>query len=273
MTYRLLDSGNEKKFEQIGDYLLVRPCAQAVWTPSSGDWKKADGVFSRDPENRWKFTKPLPAYWITDCGGIKFKICPTDFGHVGLFPEHAFLWQQIRRWLSPGASFLNLFAYTGGASLAAAQAGASVCHVDASKTVVAWARENAAFNQLEKAPIRWIVDDVIKFLRREERRKVSYDAILLDPPTFGRGAKGEVFKIEKDLREILRLCRLLLSNRPLFFILSCHTPGYSPLVLQNLLSEIFNEGTITSEEMTIVGPKNLPCGAYACWTSDQCSKS
>jgi len=273
MSYQLIDSGNEKKFEQIGGYQLVRPCAQAVWKPGRSEWKGADAHFSREPEGRWQFTQPLPSWWTAECGGVKFKISPTDFGHIGLFPEHAFLWDWMGGRLRPGTRFLNLFAYTGGATLAAAKKGASVCHLDASKTMVAWARENAALNNLEKAPIRWIVDDVLKFLRREEKRGVRYDAILLDPPTFGRGAKGEVFKIERDLREILELCQRLLSDSPLFLVLSCHTPGYSPLVLNHLLSETMRGGAVSCGEMTIPGPKPLPCGTYACWTAHKRSES
>jgi 23S rRNA (cytosine1962-C5)-methyltransferase len=164
-------------------------------------------------------------------------------------------------------SILNLFAYTGGATLAAAKAGADVCHVDASKTTVAWARENAALNKLEKAPIRWIVDDVVKFLRREVRRGIRYDGIILDPPTFGRGNKGEVFKIEKDLPEILDLCFQLLTPEPLFVILSSHTPGYTPLVLSHLLMQAKGgrKGTIEMGEMVIPGPLDLTSGTYAGW--------
>jgi 23S rRNA (cytosine1962-C5)-methyltransferase len=198
---------------------------------------------------------------------VKFKISPTDFGHVGVFPEHALLWKWMKGKIVEGSHILNLFAYSGGASIAAAQAGAKVCHLDASKAVVSWARENVALNGLEKAPIRWIVDDVIKFLHREIRRGVKYDGIILDPPSFGRGSKGEVFKIERDLRVVLELCRKLLSEKPLFTILSSHTPGYTPLVMKHLIEQMTEglKGTAESGEMVIPGPLDLPSGTYARW--------
>ncbi len=265
MKYQLIDSGNEQKYERFGDFSLVRPCAQAVWGPErSESWKEADALFTREPANRWSFKKSLPSSWIVECGGVKFKVSLTDFGHIGIFPEHAFLWTDMAKRIRKGDKVLNLFAYSGGATLAAARAGAEVCHVDASKAIVAWARENAALNGLEKAPIRWIVDDALKFLKRELKRGVRYDGILLDPPTFGRGAQGEVFKIERDLRPLLELCKALLSDNPSFFILSCHTPGYTPIVLQHILSEVIS-GNIETGEMTIEGPKKLPSGTYARW--------
>lgn len=269
MTYTLVDSGNQSKLERFGDFLIARPCSQAVWMPSLDReaWDKADAVFTREPANKWKSARPLPGSWIVEWAGIKFKIAPTDFGHVGIFPEHALLWKWMQGKMRKDANILNLFAYSGGATLAAAQAGAKVCHLDASKAVVAWARENAALNGLERAPIRWIVDDVIKFLRREIRRGVKYDGIVLDPPSFGRGNKGEVFKIERDLFEILDLCRQLLSDNPLFLVLSSHTPGYTPLVMQHLMKQMTKglQGTIESGEMIIPGPLDLPSGTYARW--------
>jgi 23S rRNA (cytosine1962-C5)-methyltransferase len=265
MTYKLIDSGNENKLEQFGDYLLVRPCSQAVWKPSleKRAWEEADSVFSREPANRWRGS--LPSSWTMEFEQVTFKLVPTEFGHVGIFPEHALLWKWMKSKLQKNSSVLNLFAYTGGATLVAAKTGAKVCHVDASKTTVAWARENAALNHLKEAPIRWIVDDVVKFLKREIRRGVRYDGIILDPPTFGRGSQGEVFKIEKDLPEILDLCFQLLSNDPLFVILSCHTPGYTPLVLHHLLLQAREGGTIEMGEMVIPGPLDLTSGTYARW--------
>lgn len=265
MTYTLLDSGNQNKLEQVGDYTLVRPCSQAVWKPQLLEhaWNEADAIFSRETSDRWRGS--LPASWKIRYENLFFKIVPTDFGHLGLFPEHALLWRWMLQRLQKKSRILNLFAYTGGATLTAAQAGAEVCHVDASKTAVAWARENAALNRLEKAPIRWIVDDVIKFLRREARRGSRYDGIILDPPTFGRGNKGEVFKIENDLPEILQRCFEILTETPLFVILSSHTPGYTPLVLHHLLSQMSERGTIDSGEMVVPGPLDLPSGTYARW--------
>lgn len=269
MQYSLLDSGNQNKLEQFGDYTLVRPCAQAVWKPSLDQktWKEADAIFTREPSNRWVASPPLPNAWTVECEDILFKVMPTDFGHIGIFPEHALLWKWMKQKMQKKCSILNLFAYTGGATLVAAKAGADVCHVDASKTTVAWARENAALNKLEKAPVRWIVDDAIKFLGREVRRGIRYDGIILDPPTFGRGSQGEVFKIEKDLPVILDLCFQLLSPDPQFVILSSHTPGYTPLVLHHLLLQAkeSRKGTIEMGEMVIPGPLDLTSGTYARW--------
>lgn len=264
MKYQLLDSGSEQKLERFGQFVLSRPCSQAVWKPVMGkqEWHDIDASFTREPANRWMASPPLPTSWVVEHQGIKFKLMPTDFGHVGMFPEHALLWAWMRDKLKKGSKVLNLFAYTGGVTLAAAQAGAEVCHVDASKTTVAWARENCALNGLEKAPIRWIVDDVIKFLQREVRRGNFYDGIILDPPTFGRGSKGEVFKIEKDLPEILRLC---FSLKPSFVILSSHTPGYTPLVLHHLLKQASEGGKIEMGELVIPGPLDLTSGTYARW--------
>lgn len=268
MKYQLLDSGAEQKLEQFGEFVLARPCSQAVWKPTLpvSAWKNIN-AFTREPANRWVGSPPLPASWVVEHQDIRFKLMPTDFGHVGMFPEHALLWTWMRARLSPKSRVLNLFAYTGGATLAAAQAGAEVCHVDASKASVAWARENCSLNHLEKAPIRWIVDDVIKFLKREVKRGHYYDGIILDPPTFGRGNKGEVFKIEKDLPEILSLCFSLLSKDPAFVILSSHTPGYTPLVLRHLLHQACHgkEGKLEMGELTIPGPLDLTSGTYTRW--------
>jgi 23S rRNA (cytosine1962-C5)-methyltransferase len=267
--YTLLDSGHEHKFEKFGKFTLVRPCSQAVWQPTLDrkEWDNADAIFTREPVNKWKLKTKLPASWIVTCNGIKFKLVPTDFGHLGIFPEHASLWSWMVPRVHKGANILNLFAYTGGATMSLAKAGAKVCHLDASKTVVAWARENAELNDLQKAEIRWIVDDASKFLQREVRRGVVYDGILLDPPTFGRGNSGEIFKIERDLFNILELCRKLLSPKPLFFILSSHTPGYTPLVMHHLLRQVTEglKGTIDSGEMVIPGKLDLPSGTFARW--------
>jgi len=267
MEYKLLDTGGEQKLEQFGGITLVRPCAQAVWRPSLSPaaWEKANAVFTREPTSRW--IGKVPPSWTTSHAGITFKLAPTDFGHVGMFPEHSLLWSWMQDCLSPGAQLLNLFAYTGGATFAAARQGAAVCHVDASKAAVAWARENSQLNGLEKAPIRWIVDDVLQFLKREVRRGRLYTGIILDPPTFGRGSRGEVFKIEKDLPEILRLAFSLLVKGPAFLILSSHTPGYTPLVLKHLLSQEVSHGTIEAGELVVPGPLPLPAGTYARWFS------
>ena len=273
-SYSLLDSGDEKRLEKFGKFILIRPCSQAVWKPQHPElWKKADATFTRDEGNRWSFKSRLPEKWNMRLENLLFSITLTDFGHLGIFPEHHHLWS----WMEPkikNASFqpniLNLFAYSGAASVKLASCGAKVCHVDASKKSVSWAAENAELNHLENAPIRWIVDDAIKFLQREVRRGSLYDGIILDPPTFGKGAKGEIFKIEKDIGELLSLCHQLLSPKALFLVFTCHTPGFTPCSMKYLLQEVFqDQGMIDSGEMLIHGSNtfSLPSGVYARWSS------
>jgi 23S rRNA (cytosine1962-C5)-methyltransferase len=260
-TYQLLDSGDGKKWERFGEYTLLRPCPQAIWRPKGKE--EADAFFTRDEGNQWHFKRKLPDSWEIQLKGIWLKIALTDFGHLGVFPEHASLWSWMRSTLSVGDKVLNLFAYSGGATLAAALSGAHVCHLDASKGMVDWARENARRNQLSQAPVRWIVDDALKFLKRELKRGVRYEGIILDPPTFGRGCQGEVFKIERDLVPLLELCRALLSNQPRFLIVTCHTPGFTPMVLSHLFEQVFQ---VPSEvgEMLLESPGalSIPCGTY-----------
>lgn len=277
--YELLDSGNGAKLERFGPYVLIRPCAAAVWEPSlpAGDWTAATARFGRDGGNSWTFREALSASWNIRIDGLTFKLASTGFGHVGVFPEQRPCWRWIGETIRKGQSrlnkpvaVLNLFAYSGGATLAAAGAGAQVCHLDASKGMVARARENAALNGLDKMPIRWIVDDVTKFLDRELRRQSRYDAIILDPPSFGRGKTGELFKIETDLLPTLKKCAALLSREPLFVLLSCHTPAFTPIVLENVLRQTMNarKGTIECGEMLLSGrPGTLavPSGTYASW--------
>lgn len=279
VSYTLLDSGHGRKLERFGSYSLSRPCAQAVWRPllSETDWHKADASFSREPENKWIKNHSLPSFWQIEAAGIIFKISPTDFGHLGIFPEQIEFWLWVKKTIQTAIlagrkniQVLNLFAYSGGITLAAAQAGADVCHLDASKGMVDWARENANLNRLEKAPIRWIVDDASKFLKRELRRERRYDAIILDPPSFGRGSKGEIFKIEDDLISLLNDCKALLSDSPLFFLLSCHTAGFTPIVLHHVLSQTMKDipGNIESGEMTLKGELpvlSIPSGCFALW--------
>ncbi|HLB05637.1 MAG TPA: class I SAM-dependent methyltransferase [Thermodesulfobacteriota bacterium] len=277
--YQLLDSGRESKLERVGPYLLVRPSPQAVWSPSlpEKEWQAADAVYIRSSTGggNWDFHRRLPEKWEIEYRGLKFFIKPTGFGHLGLFPEHGESWdwveERIRECKGP-ISVLNMFAYTGGATMAAARAEATVCHLDASKGVVDWAREDAALSGLDDRPIRWIVDDVAKFVQKEIRRGKTYDAIILDPPSFGRGAKGEIWKIEDDLIRLLAECKQVLSDKPLFVLLSCHSPGFTPLVLQNLLAEMMNDksGALSCGEMVIpeISGRLLPSGAYARWSSE-----
>ena len=274
--YTLIDSGLGRKLEQFGPYLIDRPASQALWQPSleAAVWKAADAALIREGERQWVRQRQLPDDWTVEIAHLKFLLKPTDFGHLGIFPEQRLFWAWIQERLAkaPRARVLNLFAYSGGITLAAAKAGAEVCHLDASKGMVSWARENASLNGLEKAPIRWIVDDVSKFLEREIRRGQSYDAIVLDPPTFGRGSRGEVFKLEEKIIPLLESCRRLLSKRPLFLLLSCHTPGVTPTVLTHLLSQTLKgySGAIDAGEMLLTGPSalSLPSGAYARWSAD-----
>jgi 23S rRNA (cytosine1962-C5)-methyltransferase len=271
--YALLDSGDQQKLERFGEYIIVRPCSQALWRPalSKDVWDKADAFFSRDGGNAWKFKKKLPESWQAEVEGVRFKISPTDFGHLGVFPEHSLLWKPMREAIRSRKEpqVLNLFAYSGGATLAAAQAGAKVCHLDASKGMVAWARENAALNRLTDAPIRWIVDDATKFLQREIKRGVRYDGIILDPPSFGRGSRGEVFKIEQDIHVLLELCRQLLSENPLFLAFTTHTPGMTPIVMGHLLRQKLKGGRIETGEMILPAEKGIevPAGSFARWTN------
>ncbi len=267
--YELIDSGDGQKLERFGNYILSRPCSQAVWKKSlpHAVWNNATASFTRIDDKRWQTKGTLPDSWNITTKDIAFKLSCTDFGHLGIFPEQRPFWQWIREHIKAAKrpiKLLNLFAYSGGVTLAAAQAGAEVCHLDASKGMVAWARENAALNNLDKAPIRWIVEDVQKFITREIKRGKCYDAIVLDPPTFGRGAQGELFKIETHINPLLDSIKALLSPEPSFVLFSCHTPGFTPIVLSNLLKQNF-DGAIEHGEMLLDGPSPIPSGAYARW--------
>jgi 23S rRNA (cytosine1962-C5)-methyltransferase len=272
VTYEIVDSGNFQKLERFGDQLLLRPCGQAVWKPQRDEsvWQKATGVFTR--EGRWRFSEPVTS-WDVEVDGIHFTLQPTEFGHLGIFPEQRPLWGAIRKLVQGPIRVLNLFAYSGGSTIAAAKAGASVCHLDASKGMVQWARQNANINGCEHAPIRWIVEDVIKFLQREVRRNSLYDAIILDPPSFGRGSKGEVFKIEEDIGKLLSLCRECLSKDPVFILLSCHTPSFTPLTLSYLLEDMMGQGVIERGEMVLSSNQQnvrpVPSGAFAIWKNQK----
>lgn len=281
-SYALLDSGAGRKLERFGRFTLSRPCSQAVWLPQlpQSAWQKADATFVREGDTKWTFhRRDMAESWQVEVSDVIFKISPTDFGHLGIFPEQREFWEWIQKTILQAKkqgrteiNVLNLFAYSGGSTLAAAKAGAHVCHLDASKGMVTWARENAAMNHLEAAPIRWIVEDVGKFLQREVRRGKRYDAIILDPPSFGRGSNGEVFKIEEHLLEILKQCRALLSDHPLFILFSCHTPGFTPIAMRHLLTQMMEgcRGAIDDGEMKLTGAENvlpLPSGTYARWTN------
>ena len=258
--YELLDSGDGRKLERFGKYVLARPCSQAMWRPSksAAEWGRADASFDREDGNNWHGRANLPKEWQIETAGIKFKLGGTDFGHLGIFPEQRAQWrwlrQQVKAKVEGGrrkVSVLNLFAYSGGSTMAAALGCAEVCHLDASKGMVEWARENARLNGLHDHPIRWIVDDAHKFMKREIRRGHKYDAIILDPPTFGRGAGGEMYKIERDLKDTLGLVKDLLSENPSFVLFSSHTPGLSQIVAENILGQLFPTATLESGEMLL----------------------
>jgi len=271
MSYHLLDSGEGRKLERFGEHTLIRPASGAIWKPmlSEEEWHAASSTFSREGKGGWLDKRPLPESWNIEVGQIRFQLKRTNFGHLGIFPEQKPQWRwiakQVARFDTP-PRILNLFAYSGGSTLAAAAAGAKVTHVDASKGMIAWARENAALNGLQKAPIRWLADDVFKYLKRALRRGERYEGIILDPPSFGRGAKKELFKIEEDLTYLLTLCIELLSEEAKFLLLSCHTTGYTELTLQQLLTQkVQREGVVESGPMLLEGPFALPSGIYARW--------
>ena len=276
--YELLDAGEGMKLERWGDAVLARPDPQAIW-PRTFAWKKWDAWYHRSQKGggQWEFRRKLPASWQIQYKHLKFKIAPTGFKHTGLFPEQAANWDWcsnlIREAKNAGrsVSVLNLFGYTGAATVAAAAAGASVCHVDAAKGMVEWCRENARLSGEEKSPIRYIVDDCVAFVQREVRRGNRYDAIIMDPPSYGHGADGEVWKIEAQLWPLLEACRKLLSEDPLFFLLNTYTTGLSPTALANVMTRLLENhgGTLATGEVGLPigkdGKLTLPCGIYARW--------
>lgn len=276
--YELIDCGRGEKLERWGDQLLVRPDPQAIWnTPRTHrGWAVNSGRYARSSSGggQWQ-NNSMPERWTVSYGALTFNIKPMNFKHTGLFPEQAANWDfardQIQRAGRP-VSVLNLFAYTGGATVACAAAGASVCHVDAAKGMVQWARENAKSSGLENAPIRWIVDDCGKFLEREIRRGRTYDAVILDPPSYGRGPTGEVWKLEENLYPFVEQLSAVLSPEPLFLILNSYTTGLAPSVityiLETLISKKFGGHTVSDELGLPVTDSGLilPCGATGRWT-------
>ena len=270
--YEVLDCSNGEKLERWGDYLLIRPDPQVIWnTPKTHKgWKKKNAHYHRSKKGggEWEFFD-LPKQWSIHYHSLTFQLKPFSFKHTGLFPEQAVNWdwcsEKIRRASRP-VKVLNLFAYTGGATLSAAAAGANVTHVDASKGMVTWAKENAISSGLKDAPIRWIVDDCVKFVEREIRRGNRYDAIIMDPPSYGRGPKGEIWKIEDSIHPFIKLCAKLLSPDPLFFLINSYTTGLQPAVLAYMLGLELNKyhGEITADEIGLPVSSNgliLPCGA------------
>ncbi|MDR1281373.1 MAG: class I SAM-dependent methyltransferase [Opitutaceae bacterium] len=308
--YRLLDCGDGMKMERWGAHTLVRPDPQIIW-PRAGStakpWNDWDGFYHRSEKGggHWEFRKPLPEHWTIRYQplDLTLRIRPTNFKHTGLFPEQAANWEWLSEKIraakngkrnggnqeenrgggregSDGreVSVLNLFGYTGAATCAAAKAGANVCHVDAAEGMVKWCRENIALSGLGSAPVRYIVDDCLKFVRRENKRGRRYDAVIMDPPTYGRGSGGEMWKLEDNLQELLAECRALLTERPVFFLVNAYTARLSPTALVNLLAWLMRErgGTITGGEVGLpidaeagadadADGKILPCGIYGRW--------
>jgi 23S rRNA (cytosine1962-C5)-methyltransferase len=273
-NYILLDSGNLQKLEQVGKYRLIRPALNAYWHPSlpEEEWNMAIGVFRRNSSGAgvWKWKQHPPPSWKVNYGEYSLITKPTDFGHLGFFPEQIDNWKWLYRTAAetPRVQTLNLFAYSGGSSLALAEGGADVCHVDAAKGMLDWARENLSINHQIPANIRWIVDDVNKFINREIKRNRTYPGIVLDPPSFGRGPRGQIWKIEQDLVPLLKNLKKIMGSKPLFMLLSMHSQGFSPNCLERILYSLFkNKGTISHGEMVISeqSGRKLPAGIFARW--------
>lgn len=282
--YQLLHCGFGMKQERWGRFTLVRPDPQVIWPKTGGpEWRDWDGYYHRSEQGggRWEYKKPLPENWNIGYEGLglTFRIQPTSFKHTGLFPEQAVNWEwcsgRIRAARAAGreVNVLNLFGYTGAATCAAAKAGASVTHVDASEGMVKWCKENAALSGLAESPIRYIVDDCLKFVRRELKRGRRYDAIIMDPPTYGRGTGGEMWRLEDSLWELLRECREILTPKPVFFLINAYTARLSPTVVVNLLHALLHDcgGTLEGGEIGLpiqadgTSGKVLPCGIYGRW--------
>ena len=274
--YEVIDTSCGEKLERWGRYILLRPDPQVIWKTEKNvpEWNRLNGHYHRSSKGggEWEFFK-LPEEWTISYRELNFRLKPFSFKHTGLFPEQAVNWdwcsERIREAGRP-VKVLNLFAYTGGATLAAASAGASVTHVDASKGMVTWAKENAAASHLENAPVRWLVDDCVKFVEREIRRGNHYDAIIMDPPSYGRGPKGEIWKIEEAIHPLIKLCAKLLSDKPLFFLVNSYTTGLAPAVLTYMLATELAafHGHVDSQEVGLPVSGNglvLPCGASGRW--------
>ena len=274
--YEILDTGDGMKLESWGGIVLSRPDPQVIWPKARPAlWQKADGEYMRSSSGggQWRFLKKLPERWTVEVSGLSFYVRPTGFKHTGLFPEQCANWQFMQKAVADSGrrdvSVLNLFAYTGGATVACAKAGAAVTHVDAAKSMVAWAKENAALSGLLDSPIRYMVDDCLKFVLREQRRGRRYDGIVMDPPSYGRGSGGQVWKVEKDLFSLVAETAKLLSDDPLFFIINSYTTGLSAEVSANMLRmAIPSPGIIDRDDLALPVRNSdmvLPCGTTARW--------
>lgn len=279
--YELIDASDGERLERWGKIVLIRPDPQIIWSTDRKNllWKKADARYHRSKQGggSWETYKKLPDVWRIKRGELVFGIKPMGFKHTGVFPEQAVNWDfadKIIRSANRPVRVLNLFAYTGGATLACANAGASVCHVDASKGMVQWAKENAEMSGLKDKPVRYIVDDCVKFVQREIRRGNKYDGIIMDPPSYGRGPNGEVWKLEEQLYPLVKLCTGVLSENPLFFILNSYTTGLSPAVMEYLTGVLIKQkfgGRVSSDEIGLPVTQTgfiLPCGSTAIWQAD-----
>ena len=275
--YELIDCSSGERLERWGDKILIRPDPQVIWnTPKDMHlWSRADAVYHRSNTGggHWQVNGALPQSWKIAYKDLTFNVKTMGFKHTGIFPEQAVNWDMVSKLIKAQnreVKVLNLFAYTGGATLAAAAAGASVTHVDASKGMVTWAKENAVASGLGDAPIRWLVDDCVKFVEREIRRGNHYDAIIMDPPSYGRGPKGEIWKIEDCIHDLIKLCTKILSDEPLFFLINSYTSGLAPAVLTYMLSTELKKfgGHVDSQEIGLPVSSNglvLPCGASGRW--------
>ena len=280
--YKILDMANGQKLEKWGNIILSRPDPQIIWKEKTfpNKWKEINATYNRSKTGggSWDFKKKLPSQWQIHYKNLTFNIKPMGFKHTGLFPEQAVNWDWMinkikteKQRTNREIKVLNLFAYTGGATVACLSAGASVCHVDSSKGMTTWAKENVASSGLEKRPVRYIVDDVVKFVNREIRRGNKYDAIIMDPPSYGRGAKGEVWQFENNIYDLVELCTNILSNKPIFFLINSYTTGISSTVLKNILEltvERKHKGKIEAGEIGLPMENSkliLPCGIYGRW--------
>ena len=277
--YEVIDTSNGEKLERWGDYILVRPDPQVIWNTDKKHfgWKKFNGHYHRSNKGggEWEF-RNLPEEWSINYKDLTFNLKPFSFKHTGLFPEQATNWDWFSSLIKEAnrpIKVLNLFAYTGGATVSATKAGASVTHVDASKGMVGWAKENAASSGLADAPIRYFVDDCVKLVEREIRRGNKYDGIIMDPPSYGRGPKGEIWKIEDSVFPFIKETAQLLSDKPLFFLINSYTTGLQPAVLSYMLHTVLDpihKGTVEAQEIGLPVKSNglvLPCGASGRWTA------
>ena len=279
--YECIDAGNGEKLERWGKVILRRPDPQAIWNVNYNDsWKDVDGHYFRSNKGggEWKFYSKLPEYWTINYKELTFKVSPTNFKHTGLFPEQATNWDFMYETIKNSKrkiKVLNLFAYTGAATMMCSKAGADVVQVDASKGMTEWAKENMHLSKLDNNSIRFIVDDCLKFVEREYRRGNKYDAIVMDPPSYGRGPNNEVWKFEKSIYELIEACIKILSNKPLFFLINSYTTGISSIVLENILKTtilpLYPNGSVDSGEVGLPITRDnliLPCGIYGRYISN-----